>query len=245
MKKRLKQFLQRRILRAAPLQYRLTSGVKVEVSDRMDWIIYNDLFVEGDYDIAIRDVLEGNSKVTRILDLGANKGFFILRTIDLLKSSANATTLEVKAVEADMSLCKTLENNLVPDEIGAKVQLEIVHGLAGSRGGETQFYTSADHGLNSLFRKTGNPEAVSFLELDKFTETWEKIDLVKCDIEGAELLLIENYPQLLSKTSRLVIEFHPEFCDLQKALKLLDEYGFANKRLIKDYGRCLVFFFSR
>ena len=37
--------------------------------------------------------------------------------------------------------------------------------------------------------------------------------LLKCDIEGAELLFLENYEDLLGKVRNAVFELHHEQCD--------------------------------
>ncbi len=60
------------------------SGTATVRSDS-DWGVANEIFVHGDYDRAILQAIrpDGQVEPLRILDLGANVGFFSLRCIDL------------------------------------------------------------------------------------------------------------------------------------------------------------------
>jgi hypothetical protein len=51
------------------------------------------------------------------------------------------------------------------------------------------------------------------------------VDLLKCDIEGAELLFLQSYPDLLRSVRAVVMELHPGLCDANECLRLLAEYG--------------------
>jgi hypothetical protein len=65
------------------------SGLKIQVASKSDWVIYNDIFVDGEYDFTIKEAL-GLAVMDRnltVLDLGANVGFFTLRFLDLLRQS--------------------------------------------------------------------------------------------------------------------------------------------------------------
>jgi hypothetical protein len=53
-----------------------------------------------------------------------------------------------------------------------------------------------------------------------------EMDLLKCDIEGAELLFIQSYADLLRKVKHAVFELHHDQCDTDKCVGILQELGF-------------------
>ena len=70
-----------------------------------------------------------------------------------------------------------------------------------------------------------------------------RIDILKCDIEGAEQRLIENYGDILRKTRVAVFEFHRDRCDTQRCRALLRDYGFTNAATMREgaaYSLCPV-----
>lgn len=59
------------------LDWRMPSGIPLQIRSYGDWCIYNEVFVNGEYDEAISELLRSTSSGRlRILDLGANTGFF-------------------------------------------------------------------------------------------------------------------------------------------------------------------------
>src|SRR5947209_12492122 len=62
--------------------WRLKSGITIRVLSYNDWMIYNDIFVEAEYDRPIGDLIDAARDATKpvqVLDLGGNVGFFTLR----------------------------------------------------------------------------------------------------------------------------------------------------------------------
>lgn len=211
----------------------------------MEWIIYNDIFVEGDYDVPISDVLNSTNQSLNIVDLGANVGFFDLRVAHLTRLNRSSKEVNIIAVEASKKLCEELTNRWITPEMPSSVKLEVIHGLVGSKSGSGQLFQFDDHGLNSAFRKNGKSISVNYINLSKACSNFHTIDLLKCDIEGSELNFIANNEDILSKTNALVIEFHPEFCDIASCKNQLKQSGFSQSQLIKDYGNCAVHYFKR
>lgn len=68
------------------LEWQLVSGIKIRLKDTSNWYMYNDIFVDGEYDTPIQQSLHSQQdKHLNIIDIGANVGFFTLRFIDLLR----------------------------------------------------------------------------------------------------------------------------------------------------------------
>jgi hypothetical protein len=72
---------------------------------------------------------------------------------------------------------------------------------------------------------------VPFIDLNPFFAAVPRIDLLKCDIEGSELLFVENYPDLLRKVEIAVFELHSNLCDTRRVQELLTEYGFTHSEI--------------
>jgi hypothetical protein len=67
----------------------------VKVASKGEWWVYNDIFVDGEYDMPIHTALEDRSPVRPfiVLDLGANVGYFALRVLDLIGSQGSRTSI--------------------------------------------------------------------------------------------------------------------------------------------------------
>jgi hypothetical protein len=61
-----------------------------------------------------------------------------------------------------------------------------------------------------------------------------RLNLIKCDIEGAEEIFIPNYPELLRKTDAIVVEFHHTGIDYEQCLRSLKEAGLARRNVLVD-----------
>src|ERR1700730_457170 len=69
------------------LEHTLDSGLTVKVASKGEWWTYNDIFVNGEYDVPIQSALGAASsgRPFVVLDLGANVGYFALRVLDLIR----------------------------------------------------------------------------------------------------------------------------------------------------------------
>src|SRR5690348_10322962 len=69
--------------------HRELAGLKIKVSSKSDWTVFNEIFVERFYDRAISQVLSQapTDRVLRVFDLGANVGYFSIRFSQLVFQS--------------------------------------------------------------------------------------------------------------------------------------------------------------
>ncbi len=106
-------------------------------------------------------------------------------------------------------------------------------------------------GMNSLStfsRVTGKEllgKPVAYVDLEKIFENVETIDLLKCDIEGSEADLINNYGDLFKKVKVAVFEFHHELCDVAGLEERLASSGLFRKTIVQDLGSTSVRLFTR
>jgi FkbM family methyltransferase len=245
MRKRIYQYLQSKAFNFIQLKSKLSTGIPIEIRNKMEWIIYNDIFVEGDYDLPIQNTFETPGSAINIVDLGANVGFFDLRIAHLASLHKIEKKITVKAIEASRRLCSELGRRSRSLNVNPNIQIDIVHGLVGARSGTGLLYEFNDHGLNSTLRHTGNPVETPYVDLSGLCSSFPEIHLLKCDIEGSELSFIQTYPDLLKKTRAVVIEFHTEFCNPQQCIQQLRENGFREAQGIKDYGNCFIQYFQK
>jgi FkbM family methyltransferase len=135
-----------------------------------------------------------------VLDIGANQGQFT-RTI------VRDFGCRVHAIEPNPHLCAGLQSLAIPSVT--------VHGVALSDpGGPRQFVvmnnSEASHfsSANGSSEETVQVEAVTLEELISRVPD-ASIDLIKMDIEGAELDVLERIPVgVLSRVRQLTVEFH-------------------------------------
>lgn len=245
MRKQVHRYLQGKAFKIIQLESKLSSGIQISIKNRMEWIIYNDIFVEGDYDAAILDILETSDSSINVLDLGANVGFFDLRLVHLAYIKNSAKRFTVKAVDGSEALCDEFRQRIYLSKVNSEFQIDILHGLIGAKSGKGLLYQFNQHGLNSTSRPHGNPVETSYINLTEVCNSFQEIHLLKCDIEGSELSFIQTYPDLLQKTRALVVEFHPEFCNPEHCIQHIKEIGFNESGPRKDYGNCFIQYFRK
>lgn len=244
---RLKRTLRKFVWMRLNPSWTLPSGILIRVLSYTDWMIYNDIFVDGEYDEAINHVLSASRDDTRgacILDLGGNVGFFTLRLADLFLRGGQQN-FNVIVVEGSPSTSTELCERLQWNEALLGRRVTVVNGLAGHRTGTGRIAEGESHGENTLFSTARAKTSVPFVDLDHLVVAWERIDLLKCDIEGTEEMFLRNYPDLLRKTSRAVFEFHHDKCDIELCHRLLAEAGLKSSVMVREFGRCSVEFFWR
>jgi FkbM family methyltransferase len=231
------------LLTRVNLEWKLASGIVLRVKSPADWGIYNDIFVENEYDLPLRETMSratGGGPV-RILDLGANVGFFALRALHLRHLLKVTAPLELCCVEGSPRNFQELRSR-----VGALAgQLRLVHGLAGERSGNGAIQQSASHGMTRVVAAASRKAPrVDYVDLMELTRGWETIDLLKCDIEGSEEAVLKNYPDLLRKTRGLVMELHHHLVDVANCRRLAQAAGLTRHRVLAKRPFCSVEYFT-
>jgi FkbM family methyltransferase len=239
--------LYQRLYQSLQLEYTLESGLVLKVASKGEWWTYNDIFVNHEYDLPIRKALESHPSgyPLTVLDLGANVGYFTLRVVDLMRHAPlGITAADMTLVEGSPATHRELRYRLKLQTL-PQVNLRVVHGLVGQRDGVGIIHESAIHVKNTIRApsKYGGVR-VGFVDLSKLMEGKPEIDLLKCDIEGAEQLFIENYGDLLHRVKHAVFEFHHEQCDTAKCVSILEQTGFR-QRVLRSGDGISICFFSR
>lgn len=229
------------------LQHTLPSGLRVEIGSFSDWVVYNEVFVDGEYDAVIDAVIQTPRPQVWTLDLGANVGMFTLRLMDRwLRSSRGDSRHHVICVEGAPSTFRVLSKNLSQPPLESACTLHL--GLAGQRSGTASISTSAHTGVNSIVDRSPSFSRVHvpFVDITQLLPPDARIALLKCDIEGAEELFLANYADLLLRVDEAVVELHHQFCSPTRCRELLAQAGLDRRTVLKTYGDdCTLEWFSR
>jgi len=96
------------------LENTLRSGITLQVASKGEWWVYNDIFVNGEYDIPILRSLETCSPLRplTVLDLGANVGYFMLRVVDLVRQTRPEQRVDATMVEPSPRVFSELETRM-------------------------------------------------------------------------------------------------------------------------------------
>jgi FkbM family methyltransferase len=133
-----------------------------------------------------------------ILDLGANAGF---ATLFFHRRFPEA---RIVAVEPDPGTYRRLVRN-----VGSLPRVTTVHAAIAGREGPVTFYPSAESISSSMFpRGRTGTTVVAGLSIEKLMQEHrlQSVDLLKVDIEGAELEALRAAP--LNRVGELIAEVH-------------------------------------
>jgi FkbM family methyltransferase len=216
--------------RALNLRRHLPSGILIEIKSPADWEVYNEVFVEGEYDRAIIGALDQSSAggIT-VLDVGANMGFFSLRVLDLAHRTGRPDLrLNLWMVEGSPRVLAELKKRQAFQTLLSR-GAHLIEGLAGKKQGGAVLQEWDHHSYNTIMESVGGYKTVpvQFVDLEPLLDKAPSIDLLKCDIQGAEEFFLESYPGILAKCRATVIELHHWLCDTERCVRLLRKAGFV------------------
>ncbi len=228
------------------LEHVLDSGLTLKVASKGEWWIYNDIFVNGEYDVPIHSALQSSAgQPFVVLDLGANVGYFAFRVIDRIRREhLDHVLLDITMIEGSPQTFDQLESRIQLESLAPAV-VRSVHGLVGQRSGSALIRESAVHVKSGIVNiPAGSGVNVPFVDIDALMHDKTQIDLLKCDIEGAELMFLESYGDLLRKVRCAVFELHHDQCDTNKCVSILEGLGFR-QTILRANASFSVCFFSR
>jgi FkbM family methyltransferase len=214
--------------------HRDLTGLRVKVSSRSDWTVFNEIFVEGFYDRAIAHVLNQVpvNRMLHVLDLGANVGFFALRFSQMVFQSDHPDRpFFIHCVEGSPRVYEDLAARVVGNP-RLKGHIETVHGLIGQRSGSTKIYQSSFGAGNSTIpQHWSTPVTVSYVDLYALVHDGP-IALLKCDIEGSEQTFQNQYHELLQRTDAAVVELHHKYISPSTFCQGMRALGFAQQDVL-------------
>ncbi len=166
-----------------------------------------------------------------VLDLGANIGYFTLLAARLVGRSGRVFSFEPEPTNYNL-LLKNIELN----GYGNVVALQ--KAVSNTTGKVKLFLDSKDTGAHSIYRPDGKSKFIEVEAVapdDYFKDKVNKIDVIKIDVEGAEMAALAGMDRILKENENLkmFVEFY--FPGIKRsgdspeefARKLLDDYHFS------------------
>ena len=183
---------------------------------------FSEIFIHNEYEGFIPNI-----EIKSLIDLGAHHGFFSV----WLQSSLKKVKLKTLLVEPSARCAPILTQLLQKKEY--KGNFFFINKCIGNpEEDEIQFF-DRPHMASSNFKTDAGElaERVSVLT-ERDISQWQNppYDLLKCDIEGAEFLLLKHYSEVLLNTKFVILEWH----DQKSANSLINEFKNLNFSIIKD-----------
>lgn len=224
-----------------PVWITLDSGVKVCIDSQLTLEMFAELFVTQPYVSALE--LAPNGKC--ILDLGANRGLFLLFVAHYFRKRGWDVPKFI-CVEAVKFNANRLLQNVSANSLDKNVTL-LEGVVCERRSGTVDFYFSSRfHGMGSISKtKRLTTQSVPVIDLSKYIDS-PVIDVLKIDIEGAEQSVLESYQDILAKTRVLVGEFHLKDINYEHCKSLLQCSGLLfSHRTFEFEDKLVVDVFAR
>lgn len=245
----LRRLLRRPAWKLINLRAGTSVGLTIQIRDEVDWILFDDIFLKREYDRAISELLErlpGDRRI-EILDLGANVGYFSLRTAQRLLEEGRGNDFRLTLVEGSPKTHRRLRTNLA-GQPPLRGRVKLVHGLVGRTGGTARIAERSFHATSRVVgsgdRAWGARE-VPYHDLGPYWAEAGEIDLLKCDIEGAEEAFLASYRHLLPTVRLAVFELHHDACDTERCRRILAEAGLAHRATLVSAATTSLELFAR
>lgn len=187
---------------------------------------------ELDHKYILEKILKTNMK---ILDIGANIGYYLLLENQLIGKKG-----KIIAVEPSSKNIKLLNSNLELNKIN---NCKVIHGAISNFRGTEEFFISSKSNLNTFHVEnkknlslTGETELVETYTVKQIIEN-NKIDLIRMDVEGHEVQIIEGLIDDINDNLKPMIIFEPHTSRYKDAIffeKIL------NKLFKKNYTTLMI-----
>lgn len=154
-----------------------------------------------------------------VIDCGANIGLYTIKVAPKVK--------KVISIEPNPHNFNMLLLNLKINRLKNVVPLNLA---VYSRKKLIKIYGEGP--TSSIFKPRHSEiyEKVVAIPLDSITKELRKIDLLKIDVEGAEIEVLKGASNTLKKTRNLILEVHPFLVDDKKVWEILEKYSFRLKK---------------
>lgn len=167
----------------------------------------------------LNDVINENNI---IVDVGANTGDYT----DFFKEKLKGTG-KIYTIELFPETCKSLNKKYENDK-----NIIVLNYAVSNTNGMIPYYSGNHHCLHNIlghdvnYQKTNFFGEIESIRLDDLLKNENIINLIKIDVEGAELLVLEGCKGIIDKVEYLLVECH--LSDDWEKIKtiLLDDFNF-------------------
>lgn len=216
----------------ARVPVRLTKdGATIRLRCWSDIVAYQEIFQGGIYDSVF-----GGAHFKTYCDLGCQSGMALLRLVS--RSGAPQRSLLIDGNPIAVARCRDNVSDAAIDGV------EVVHGVVGRHDGEsssTALFVLLPNELECSLansqtnQPSGRTVAVPAIDLES---SWQKhcgdlpCDLLKMDVEGAELSVLRRESRFLERVERCVLEWHDPPAAKDAVIALLRKNGFTDVRSV-------------
>jgi FkbM family methyltransferase len=198
-------------------------GVRCEIRPgTSDWWIFLEIFVFGIY----RRVQDDLRRARRVIDIGANVGFFAIF------SAALSPEVELHAFEPFPNNVDQMRKNLQLN--GGRHHVHIHPEAISDKAGTVQlYYTPGDDSGCSLSEAKDHSLPVSAVAVNDLYKTCgvEDCDVLKMDCEGSELPILQAASaETLGRIRTIILEYHAE-AEVSELVGILTRSGFRCEQL--------------
>jgi FkbM family methyltransferase len=212
-------------LHKSPIKIELRDGKLFFIRSWSTAFIFEEIFVQGVYDV-LKNV------PSRIIDIGANTGLFVLRAKQLFPDAS------IVAFEPEpnnfQALCETIKVN-------ALARVEAINAAVADKDGSITLFLHPRNigGHSTVHHHSADGIVVQTCRLDKFINLLpnQKCDLLKVDCEGGELAIFQCLDQKTANSIATIV-YEPDYSayDVQSMNDRLASLGFT----ISSSGNCFV-----
>jgi FkbM family methyltransferase len=185
-------------------------GGPVPISVRLgssDWYVMEEIFLNGEYGRVETDLPRG---VRNVVDLGANIGMSVMLWLKLFPGA------RVAAVEPDAQNVQMIRRNL--DGMPGAAGVVVIRACAAGRHRTVTLSRSVAEWAFSMKEKgdkvlpaTEEVHALTVPEILDEAGMSGEIDLLKCDIEGAEAEVFADCAGWIGRVRHLIVELHAPY----------------------------------
>jgi FkbM family methyltransferase len=205
-----------------PIWITLETGIKVCCNSEQTLAVFAELFADQTY----RKALDLVKPLETVVDLGANRGLFVLYVEHYLRERQRQDRPTYACVEPSAQNVRSLERQVAGNAIDSRVR--IARGVVADRrtGSVDFFYTGRSNTSASIVGEARlTTRSVPVVDLARFAEG--TIDVLKIDVEGAEEGVLREYADVLARTRVVVVELHLQLVDGDACRRMLASAGFA------------------
>ena len=201
-------------------------GKEMKVKVNIDEWIQQQIYFFGSWDEPGTNFIKNHLKKEDIfIDIGANIGSYSLIASELVGEGGSVHAFEPIAGVYERLLFNIELNNLKNIVVNKKAIYE--------KSGTLNFYVSANEnlGMSSIFHhdtESGKTETVEGISLDEyiFSTGINRVDMIKIDIEGAELFALKGMIKVLSVFKPLILMEVSDELSLKSHVKSMDIIDF-------------------
>jgi FkbM family methyltransferase len=171
--------------------------------DSTDWLVLEEIYLKGEYSL----IREHVKTARTIVDLGANAGFSLRYWQKLFPDA------RIVAMEPDPGNCSLCRQNIRAAKLEGNVTL-LQAGVGPQRCRARLLDGDGEWSYRTIEAQPGEASTIDLLPLGEVLDAHanhQRIDLLKCDIEGGERDLFHHCQSWIRRIAAIAVELHPPY----------------------------------